>query len=307
VRDWIHLNIRPEEEYALKLCFAFDCFAGAPDRAGTFLMKDCILDGFSPRDPAHILYRHGLARAYSWRRTRGLIEQFSSEIQGIAPLEEPDPVPGGHAEDSEILMLAFFSDASMQADDRALLDNLVDCYAEGKFGRYRKTAFELYADLKQGLLISLMDSHPYVRDDGDELNMPYKKLLDHLFPRPRHDAGKDPVRYKELRLPKEVWRKLPNNMDLGNIDRQRVSVNRKTLVLMHFAAFFAELRNLDARKRVDQFRTRMNDMLLQCGMLELYPGNPFDWMILKSVYDDDPNAFLTDLIDYAYEVNQPRG
>jgi hypothetical protein len=299
VRHWINRDVRPGEDLAIALCFAFDHFRGDPDAANTFLMKDCLLDGFSPREPRHILYYYSLANSYAWSEAEKLHGKYAKMAAGIEPVDSPED-PEDNGEDTIVLIDDFFSEEATRKDEDSFVGLLLTYYSNGRFGRYRKTALEHYNDLLAGLIAGIEGD--YVVDNGCELTIPYARLLIKLFPRPRQEGSGEPVRYSQLMLPKEVTKKLPNEPDLPRMERGEIPVTRKALILAHFASFwiFEDTAARTDRQNLDRFQTKTNEILGQCGMLELYPGNPFDWMVMKSVLCNSPVDYLDDLIDMAY-------
>jgi hypothetical protein len=298
VRHWIKRDVRPGRELAVALCFVFEQFKGDPDAADIFLMRDCILDGFSPREPSDIIYRHCIANSHSWEKAVRMQNEYAKKTENIIPCEQSE----GLVEETTVLINEFFIDTPDFYTDADLIDKLVDYYETGRFGRYRKTALEHYEDSVAALVVGLDES--FVEDDGKTLSIPYSRLLDLLFPRPRAGKEGDPIKRKELMLPKEIVSRLPNEPDLPKIEKGQLPVSRKVLILAYFACFWicVDDPTHTVQHNLDLFRKKMNSILSQCGMLELYPGNPFDWMIMKSVLNERPMEYLDDLIDMAYEL-----
>lgn len=62
---------------------------------------------------------------------------------------------------------------------------------------------------------------------------------------------------------------------------------RKTLIMMSFYHFFSNIKTVD-RDDYYRFFVELSVTLEKCGMVGLYPRNPYDWLFLKSAASDNP-------------------
>lgn len=101
-------------------------------------------------------------------------------------------------------------------------------------------------------------------------------------------------RVRELRLPKRFTESLPNDVTLGRIKNgQGVSYEllRKTMVLLKFYNFYFDADNCDGetiRSNLLDFYGELDQALISCGFAQLYPGHPFDCLMLYCANSYDP-------------------
>jgi hypothetical protein len=105
------------------------------------------------------------------------------------------------------------------------------------------------------------------------------------------------------------------------LDKKTASYDtiRRALIMLGFYDFFANAmvkqKEAEQKKRktgtkitvpivaeglFDEFETEMNTILSECGYVQLYWRNPFDWMIGYCAQAIDPLGQLRDLIDEYY-------
>lgn len=103
------------------------------------------------------------------------------------------------------------------------------------------------------------------------------------------------------RLPKRYTESLPNDVSFGKIMRGEFAsyeTLRKTLMLLHFYNFYSEAVN-DRRDTVksnfSDFCSELNEQLDLCGFAPLYPGHPFDYILLACAGTLDPIVTFYDV------------
>ena len=79
-------------------------------------------------------------------------------------------------------------------------------------------------------------------------------------------------------------------------------VIRRALIMLTFYDFAANATVSDALEYgiFDEFTDEMNTVLAECGYVQLYWRNPFDWMIGYCAMSLNPLGALRDLIDEYY-------
>ena len=125
----------------------------------------------------------------------------------------------------------------------------------------------------------------------------------------KHDAeGKEIVStekiYKESiaasSFPELIRRNFPQRQQFENIDKKKASydVIRKALIILQFYHFYASAKNqkADISNLMDEFVTETDQVLNECGYVQLYWRNPFDWMIGYCADAPDPLEELRHLI-----------
>lgn len=97
-------------------------------------------------------------------------------------------------------------------------------------------------------------------------------------------------------LPEDIQASFPDRQGLETILRgERVHYERvrKWLILLkfyHFWAVRALARGNYAAQRLEEFKCRdeIDLFLTGAGYMELYPGNPYDWLFLFAAHQEDP-------------------
>lgn len=108
----------------------------------------------------------------------------------------------------------------------------------------------------------------------------------------------------ESRFPRLVRCNFPQRQQLENIKKHKASYDaiRKSLILLSFYHFFADARikGIQSADLFDEFVDEMNTTLAQCGYVQLYWRNPFDWMFGHCAEKEEPLDVLRDFIDEYY-------
>lgn len=110
-----------------------------------------------------------------------------------------------------------------------------------------------------------------------------------------------------------------DTLDKSALESSKTLTARKTIVFLCFMnEFFDNLcseanytRNADnpelAERQYNNFYTRLNNTLIECGIAQLYPADPFDWLILKSARaltqldrDSDPIEYFNDILRLSF-------
>lgn len=91
--------------------------------------------------------------------------------------------------------------------------------------------------------------------------------------------------FKNADLPQEITNRFPEAGTFSKTDMTYEEI-RKTIILLHFYNYCINNWN---ETDYDEFVVEMNNILNDCCLAELYPGNPFDWLFLYSMtYEDYP-------------------
>ena len=101
-------------------------------------------------------------------------------------------------------------------------------------------------------------------------------------------------------FPELIRRNFPQRQQFENIDKGKASydVIRKALIILQFYHFYAEAKNkkADISNLMNGFVTETDQILQECGYVQLYWRNPFDWMIGYCADALDPLEELRHLI-----------
>lgn len=114
---------------------------------------------------------------------------------------------------------------------------------------------------------------------------------------------------KHSKLPKCVKANWIDRQALHNIEKHITStddVYRKALILLKFYSYYADAYckarakiredEIDFRGYADDFEAELETVLAECGYIQLYKRNPFDWMILYCAASLNPLSTFRDII-----------
>ena len=105
-------------------------------------------------------------------------------------------------------------------------------------------------------------------------------------------------------FPALIRKNFPQRQQFENITKNKASydVIRKALIMLRFYYFFAtlECRKLSVVDRHDEFVDAMDMDLDECGYIQLYWRNPYDWMFGYCACAENPLQELKDLIQEYY-------
>lgn len=111
-------------------------------------------------------------------------------------------------------------------------------------------------------------------------------------------------------IPYVIRNNFPGKKVLSDVlDEAKISTSRsydsirKTLVLLDFYVFWAHVKTgitntegYTAKELAQIYRDEADTCLYRCGYEPLYAGNPYDWIFLCSVQNEDPLGFFRSLV-----------
>ena len=135
-------------------------------------------------------------------------------------------------------------------------------------------------------------------------------------------------KYGESVLSDSVMKEFPDNHTFENIEEEYKLINegtssRKAIILMYYIAYAYEYSsflsnltyssNLFEEMGFTEFFNGLNSVLTKCSFSPLYPGNRFDWLILRSIREfelsakipgfddgDSPIHFFNEVISFSF-------
>lgn len=124
------------------------------------------------------------------------------------------------------------------------------------------------------------------------------------FPKPVYKKS-----ISKSNFPSLVRTNFPQHEQLTLIDKGKASydVIRKTLIMLNFYHFYAQLfvKGIENSADLsDEFADEINALLSECGYVQLYWRNPYDWVIGYCAYSPHPLSELQGLIE-EYYLNDP--
>lgn len=126
------------------------------------------------------------------------------------------------------------------------------------------------------------------------------------------DKEKKPGLSKESAFPKLVKKNFPHRQHFTQIEKKTATADiyKKVLIILYFYEFYGNLTNnylskgtestMDLRLYADDFEMYLDTILDQCGFVQLYYRNPFDWLIMYCVGSPNPLKTFRNLIKKYY-------
>lgn len=92
-----------------------------------------------------------------------------------------------------------------------------------------------------------------------------------------------------------------NRQHIDAIIKKKMSVNRFDLITLQFLIDALRHTELLPEERYVQYINETNRILIKCGMMELYPVNPYESFILICLLTDCPLAVYNDVYELSFE------
>ncbi len=131
------------------------------------------------------------------------------------------------------------------------------------------------------------------------------------------DKGQLTSRVAQSRFPKLICKNFPKRQLFSNIQKHEASedVIRKALIILVFYEFYATaLLNaeknasgdvMDFGEEYEDFKVELDDILLECGYVQMYVRNPFDFFIVYCAKTCNPlDTFRTLIAEYQLDVEE---
>lgn len=281
------------------------CFALKLDAAQTaeFFLKCYLERPFNFKQMNEAIYFYCLNTGREFSRAQELLAAAEHAPEVDNPLAEDVTEQIGR----DILLIR---------DDSALLRYLQDNRAG--FSQQNKTATRMVRQLLEACLKDAnqaVQSYLFFEEQGEVKTV--DDLLSVIYGysaratrqvKKRDAAGKEVSATEPLysesiaasSFPELIRRNFPQRQQFENIDKGKASydVIRKALVILQFYHFYAGAKNqkADISNLMDEFVTETDQILQECGYVQLYWRNPFDWMIGYCADAPDPLEELRHLI-----------
>lgn len=241
-----------------------------------YLFENVYLDrAFDYRKEKELIYYFCLKAGKTWTEAEDLIEKAKNLTKQY--------------EDKTILTLEIQSELKAINDEEALLSYIATHghNFEKNNVKAKKVFAELLSRAKTTALIEVrkMDKElPKGKWNlGDEIsnNTLFEIITDQ---KASSKAGTKTI-FNNVDLPQEITNRFP---EAGTFSKTNMTYEeiRKAIILLHFYNYCIDNWN---ETDFDEFVEEMNNILNDCCLAELYPGNPFDWLFLYSMtYEDYP-------------------
>ena len=241
-----------------------------------YLFENVYLDrAFDYRKEKELIYYFCLKAGKTWVEAKDLIEKAKNLTKQY--------------EDKTILTLEIQGELKAINDEEALLSYIATHghNFEKNNVKAKKVFAELLSRAKTVALIEVkkMDKGlPKGKwNPGEEIsnNFLFEIITDQ---KASSKAGTKTI-FNNAALPQEITSRFPEAGTFSKTDMTYEEI-RKAIILLHFYNYCIDNWN---ETDFDEFVEEMNNILNDCCLSELYPGNPFDWLFLYSMtYEDYP-------------------
>lgn len=274
-----------------QLCFALKMDA---DKAGEFFLKAYLERPFNYKDLHEAIYFFCLNTKKGYADAVRLIQQ----IEETPVSDDPNAISVTEAIGVEIRKIK---------DE----DDFIHFIANNRSGFVvqNKTATEKINELiEKAMPIAELE---YKKTHSHEKPIKVEKidtLLNVIYDYSARQISEKTKVFKESisnsAFPQMIKRNFPQRQQFENIRKHNASydVIRKALIMLNFYHFFADavLKDVETGDLFDEFVEETDVLLNECGYVQLYWRNPYDWFIGYCASSDDPLAMLRDLIDEYY-------
>ena len=159
-------------------------------------------------------------------------------------------------------------------------------------------------------------------DDSEKFSVTkIDELLDVIYgysARGKNGKGKLNFSISDSNFPERIKKNFPQRQQIENILTEKASfdVIRKALILLNFYHFFTNAylkgENDYSKYWFDEFVDETNTLLAECGYVQLYWRNPYDWMFGHCAYSADVGEYPVDQLrilieDFYLKYSNPDG
>ena len=126
------------------------------------------------------------------------------------------------------------------------------------------------------------------------------------------DLDKKPGLSKKSAFPKLIKKNFPHRLHFSQIEKKTATADiyKKVLTILCFYEFYGKLTNKELNNgkeesinlchQADSFEIYLDEMLEQCGFVQIYYQNPFDWLIMYCASTPNPLKTFRALIKKYY-------
>lgn len=166
-------------------------------------------------------------------------------------------------------------------------------------------------------IIALADEIKAGFEDANTTNRRYENnlnglLLQTIFEASYQRMQKSKEKYTiNTELPRQFIESMPNDVTFGQIMRgEKASFEtlRKTLIILKFYSFYESLDNMSEQEiqyNIEDFHEELDDLLVKCGLGQLYVRHPFDHLIMLCAKHPTPVEFFAAMSRSRYIKEEP--
>lgn len=115
------------------------------------------------------------------------------------------------------------------------------------------------------------------------------------------DGKGNPQKFSKSTLAKHFSNKRMSRKHIGEILTKKVAVDRFDLITLCFFVFAMDETYTNKKKRYSDFLNKINYILEDCYMGELYVANPYECFLLMCILSDCPMGSYSDVLELSFE------
>ena len=158
-----------------------------------------------------------------------------------------------------------------------------------EYPQYKKISYSEYIAgevNRENLIISDVYSDTIKGKDITSVNFMYEMIFGQLI---TTNAGTEKSLFKNAYLPKEISVSFPTPQIFSKLHKDPTYDElRKILILLFSYCFWYNIQKNNDYADIEDYSAQLNDLLTECGLPTLYPGNPFDWLFCFCTMTDSP-------------------
>ena len=316
MKKWYTEHKRIQKETAIRICFAFGLTA---EESEDFMRRICLLRGFDCHNVEEVIYFYAISNRLSYSEARELIGRVPQVNVGKIDFEK------------EILYTsAIVEEIGRFRNPEELIEYISANIRQ--FGYNNATAYKYIRDMwkeisaegglaameRKRLYIEFNDTDIVIEEQGKsrdslwEIYLQILGLAGNRIARLGTDRSLKPILKDNELLHAWAEDSFPSRVGLEKIlNGEHVSEKlvHKTILLLVFYRFWVKsaLKSHSYQaKNGDTYRCtcEINKYLMDAGYPELYPGDPFDWIILHAVENDFPLLVFRDYMRELFYVKE---
>lgn len=300
VKSWITGKRMPSREEAYRFRFCLNMNLAETEE---FLFKGCLMKPFNFKDIPEAVFYYCLNTGRNYQRALEIIDIINTIPDKSLPYPDNDTVSIGN-----------------RIKNITEEEELVTYICENKEGfkeQSRKAVSVLKKQIARSAEFAEWERSNFFEDCGiprieSEKDIPAIVNVILGYETRANEKGKDVYtqKIKNSTFPEVIKRNFPQPQQINSVlkdDVPSVETLRKTIILFVFYNMFAELR----KNRIEcldgeyfaEFADELDAVLEECGYVQMYWRNPYDWMFGYCARAAEPLDELRELIEYYYLDN----
>lgn len=287
LKSWCNNGPRPKKgEDSRESMFALAFALQLNVEETVYLFHNVYLDrAFDFRNENELIYYHCISQGKSWKKAKELISkiEYAEEIN-----------------DKTLYTIAIQDEIKNISDENDLLDYIKE--HRNNLNKNNVTAKKYLARLidevkkyvvKEAQLPGYEDWYEkrWKKEDTVSINFMYSVITETT---PFSKKGTITI-FKNARLPKEIKNRFPEAMSFSEKEPTYESM-RKMLIMLFSYAFWYQVQYEHKNFEIEDYTEQLNALLNECGLSELYYGNPHDWLYLFCSNDAAPLRVFREIL-----------